>query len=148
VPRDLAAQFVLLCLGIAAFGTVIGLGWQSVEQFLARRNAVMREMEGFGHVFVKDFARPLLVEGVVTSPIRTRLRCAPRNRRLEILVAPAAGRRYPNLDDHRNNVEYDVDRITQGLGHHAFVRHPLRAEGPWVVIPFRFEPSPKTGAVV
>jgi hypothetical protein len=34
------------------------------------------------------------------------------------------------------------------LGHHAFVRHPLRAEGPWVVIPFRFEPSPKTGAVV
>jgi hypothetical protein len=146
--RDLAAEFALLCLGAAAFGTVIGFGWQSVEQFLARRETVIREMEGFGYMFLKDFARSLLVEGVITHPIRARLRCAPRDRRLDILVAPAAGRRYPNLDDHRKNVEYDVDRVTQGLGQHAFVRSPLRAEGAWVVIPFRFEPSAKTGAVV
>jgi hypothetical protein len=146
--RDLAAEFALLLLGAAAFGTVIGFGWQRVEQFLARREAVMREMEGFAYEFLKDFARSLLVEGVITHPIRARLRCAPRDGRLEILVAPAAGRRYPNLDDHRKNVEYDIDRITQGLGHHAFVRSPLHAEGPWVVIPFQFEPSPKTGAAV
>jgi hypothetical protein len=105
-------------------------------------------MQGFGEAFVKDFERPLRIEGV-TSPIRARLRCAPAKRRLEILVAPAAGRRYPNLDDHRQNVEYDVDRITQRCSRKTFVSAgPLHAEGPWVVIPFRFEPSPRTGAVV
>ena len=146
-PRDPAVDLALLCLGAAMFGAAIGLGWQSVERFLEEREAVRREMQGFGNMFVKDFERPLLIEGVTTSPIRARLRCAPGDRRLEILVAPAAGRRYPNLDDHRQNVEYDVERITQRLSHNAFVRHPLSAEGPWVVIPFHFKPSPKTGAV-
>jgi hypothetical protein len=146
--RDPIVDLVLLGLGAAMFGGAIGLAWQSVEKFLEKRGAVTREMEIFGHVFVKDFERPLRIEGVTTSPIRARLRCVPGDRRLEILVAPAAGRRYPNLEDHRQNVEYDVERITQRLSHHAFVRRPLRAEGPWVVIPFHFELSAKTGTVV
>jgi hypothetical protein len=146
--RDPIVDLALLSLGPVMLGGAIGLVWQSVEQFLRKRRAVMREMLGFGHLFLKDFERPLRIEGVTTSPIRTLLRCAPGDRRLEILVAPAAGRRYPNLDDHRQNVEYDVERITQGLGHNAFVRRPLRAEGLWVVIPFHFELSPKTRAVV
>jgi hypothetical protein len=145
--RDPTVDLALLCFGAVMFGAAIGLGWQRVEQFLEEREAVTREMQGFGNVFVKDFERPLVLEGFTTSPIRARLRCLPGDRRLEILVAPAAGRRYPNLDDHRQNVEYDVERITQRLSHNAFVRHPLRAEGAWVVIPFHFNPSPRTGAV-
>jgi hypothetical protein len=107
-----------------------------------------REMQGFGSLFLKDFERPLIVDGIATSPIRARLRCDPGDRRLEILVAPAAGRRYPNLGDHRHNVEYDVERITQRLHHAAFVRRPLRAEGSWVVIPFEFTLSTRRGAPV
>jgi hypothetical protein len=57
---------------------------------------------------------------------------------LDILVAPSTGRSYPNLADHRNNVEYDVERILAQLGDGQFVNGPLYAEGEWVVIPFRF----------
>ena len=57
----------------------------------------------------------------------------------------ASGHRYPNLDDHRRNVEYDVDRIAYGLRHHPFVRRPLRVEGQWVVVPFQLKPRPQTG---
>jgi hypothetical protein len=145
--RDPTVNLVLLGLGAALFGGAIGFAWQGVEQFLRQREAIAYEMQKFGYVFVKDFERPLHIEGM-TSPIRARLRCSPGNRRLEILVAPIGGRRYPNLDDHRRNVEYDVERITQRLCHTAFVRRPLRAEGSWVVIPFHFELGPKTGAVV
>jgi hypothetical protein len=105
-------------------------------------------MQEFGSQFLKDFERPLVTDGVTASPIRARLRCNPGDKQLEILVAPAAGRRYPNLGDHRHNVEYDVDRITRRLDHPAFIRRPLRAEGQWVVIPFEVTLSPGKAAAV
>ena len=41
--------------------------------------------------------------------------------RLDILLAPGAGRRYPNLSDHRSNVEYDVQRVLTLLKDEPFV---------------------------
>jgi hypothetical protein len=148
LSRDPVTALALLGLWSAALGAVIGIGCQGVERFQKKRQAMTREMQGFGALFLKDFERPLIVEGTSSSPIRARLRCDPGDRRLEILVAPAAGRRYPNLGDHRHNVEYDVDRITQRLHHAAFVRRPLRAEGAWVVIPFEFTLGPSRRAAV
>ena len=108
--RDPMVDLALLSLGAVMFGGAIGLAWQGVEQFLKKRGAVTREMQGFGHVFLKDFERPLRIEGVTTSPIRARLRCVPGDRRLEILVAPAAGRRYP--ESRRSPEERRVRRRT------------------------------------
>jgi hypothetical protein len=144
----MASELALLCLGAAAFGAAIGLGLEGVERIRMKRRALKREMQRFGDLFVTSFEQSLMIDGVATPPVRARLRCVPGDRRLDILVAPVPGRRYPNLVDHRRNVEYDVARITGGLTHFAFVPKPLHAEGQWVVIPFRFEPGLKTGAVV
>ena len=54
------------------------------------------------------------------------------------MLAPGEGRRYPNLSDHRKNVEYDVGRIVRLLADDSFVRDPLYAHAEWVVVPFRF----------
>ena len=95
-------------------------------------------MRGFGKRFVDEFERPLFRRHPRDPVIHSRLRVAARRCRLDILVAPSAGRSYPNLADHRNNVEYDVERILAQLGDGQFVNGPLSAEGEWVVIPFRF----------
>jgi hypothetical protein len=105
-------------------------------------------MVTFSRAFVNNFERGLVTDGVGAHPVHARMRCVPGKRRLEILLAPAAGRRYPNLADHRRNLEYDVKRIAHRLGHQAFVPCPPRAEGQWVVIPFSFRPGHKTGVVV
>jgi hypothetical protein len=146
--HDWPLTLALMCLGPAAFGAAIGFGWRSVERAVTRRRALTREVQQFADVFVSDFEKPLRIAGEVDRPLRTRLRWVPRHRRLEILLAPAAGRRYPNLDDHRRNLEYDVERIAHRLKSYPFDRRPLRAEGAWVVIPFQFNPGPKTGAPV
>ena len=145
--RSRAQELAFLLLGLAASGAAVICGWRSVEGIVLKRKALKRQMLAFGRAFLSDFERPLLVSGVVDRPVHARMRCVPRERRLDILLAPGAGRRYPNLADHRRNVEYDVCRITQHLRHHAFVPIPPRAEGPWVVIPFFFRPGPKTGAL-
>jgi hypothetical protein len=116
-----------------------------MERFLTNRRSRKRDVQEFGDLFVKDFERPLVIDGVVSHPIRARVRWVPFHRRLDILLAPAAGRRYPNLDDHRRNVEYDVNRIAHRLRHHPFVQRPLRAEGQWVVVPFQLTPRRHTG---
>jgi len=146
--RDWPLTFALMCLGPAAFGAAIGFGWRSVERVVTRRRALSRELQQFADVFVADFEKPLRIADMADSPVRARFRWLPRARRLEILLAPAAGRRYPNLDDHRRNVEYDVERIAHRLRTYPFERRPLRAEGAWVVIPFQFNPGPRTGAPV
>ena len=146
--HDWPLTLALMCLGPAAFGAAIGFGWRSVERVVTRRRALSRELQQFADVFVGDFEKPLRIAGVADSPVRARFRWRPRDRRLEILLAPAAGRRYPNLDDHRRNVEYDVERIAHRLRSYPFEPRPLRAEGAWVVIPFQFNPGPRTGAPV
>jgi hypothetical protein len=141
-------KLALLLLGLAASGAAVLCVWQGVEQAAWKRKVFKREMLAFGCAFLNDFERPLRVDGIADRPVHARMRCDPRQRRLDILLAPGSGRRYPNLADHRRNVEYDVSRIAHHLRHHPFVPSAPHAEGEWVVIPFYFRPGPKTGAVV
>ena len=71
--------------------------------------------------------------------MRSRLRTGARRGRFDILLAPGKGRRYPNLSDHRQNVEYDVARVMQVLADDSFVSGPLYTHAEWVVVPFQFQ---------
>jgi hypothetical protein len=138
-------ELALFFLGTAVFGAAMAFGWHGAERILTNRSSKKREIRDFGDSFVKNFERPLVIEGVVSHPIRARTRWVPFHQQLDILLAPAPGRRYPNLEDHRRNVEYDVARIAHRLRHHPFVRRPLRTEGHWIVVPFRLKPRRYTG---
>jgi hypothetical protein len=126
-------------------GSALLVAWEGTRRYIDRRRAMLDIMKGFGGKFISEFERPLFRRQVAESPIRSQLRCAPARYRLEVLVAPADGRIYPNLVDHRRNVEYDVERVLGLLKNEPFskdqpfVKGPLRSEGPWVVIPFRYE---------
>ena len=109
------------------------------RKYLVRRRARLETMKGFGDRFIREFERPLFRRCADEPSVRSRLRLAPRRRMVEVLLAPADGRTYPNLSDHRRNVEYDVERVLRLLRHAPFKTGPLHAEGPWVVIPFRLE---------
>ncbi len=88
--------------------------------------------------WISEFERPLFRSAAGPS-IKSRLRFAPRRQRLKILLAPGDGRIYPNLVDHRKNVEYDVARVLRLLRDEPFINDPLYAEGSWVVIPCRLD---------
>jgi len=103
-------------------------------------------MQRAGEQFVAAFARPLIDPSSSVPPVQTRVRFIRRTRQLEISIAPGAGRRYPNLIDHKRNVEYDVDRVMGVLGKHFFVSGRLRASGKWVVVPIRLADVKHTGA--
>jgi hypothetical protein len=103
-------------------------------------------MQRAGEEFVIAFARPLIDSSSRVSPIQARLQFIRRAQQLEISIAPGAGRRYPNLVDHKRNVEYDVDRVMRGLGTHFVVSDRLRAAGKWVVVPIRLADLKQTGA--
>jgi hypothetical protein len=145
-PRTQQLGFLLLAL--TASGAAVVCGCRSLEQAAMKRHTLKLQMLVFGRAFLSDFERPLRVEGVADRPVDARIRFLPRQRRLDILLAPGSGRRYPNLDDHKRNLEYDVRRIAHDLRNHPFVPSAPRAEGKWVVIPFHFQPRPKTGVVV
>jgi len=112
-------------------------------QILRERETILNRMKWFGEAFVREFERPLFRQPVSRRidrrdghPVRSRLRFALRRDRLEILLAPHDGRAYPNLSDHRKNLEYDIDRVVQLLGNQPFTNGRLHAEGRWVVISF------------
>jgi len=62
------------------------------------------------------------------------VRVKPQQRRLEILLAPQGRRTYPNLLDHRTNVEYDVGRVIRALKDERFLPEQLSAQGRWVIV--------------
>jgi hypothetical protein len=127
----------------------VTLAWQvglAVSLLLLTGSMVFRSMtdrpippamQEAGEQFVRAFAQPLIDPSSGTAPIRARLRFVRRAGQLEICLAPQAGRRYPNLLDHKQNVEYDVNRVVQLLSMDVVVSDRLRAEGPWVVVPLR-----------
>ncbi|HKW00817.1 MAG TPA: hypothetical protein VJN96_13410 [Vicinamibacterales bacterium] len=86
-----------------------------------------------GKDFVTVFARPLVDPSSDVPPIEAKLRFRRRKQRLEISIAPGPGRRYPNLADHKKNVEYDVNRVIRVLGNYVLCSPP-RAAGKWVVV--------------
>jgi len=105
-------------------------------KYVDRRRVLLDIMRAFADRFVEEFERPLCRDAAGPA-VRSRRRFAPGRHSLEILLAPADGRTYPNLVDHRRNVEYDVRRVLRLLKDEPFVNGPLYAEGPWVVIPCR-----------
>jgi len=117
-------------------GLLLAWSWKHIDE----RRARVEVMKRFGNRFIFEFERPLS-RNVSKRPIRSRLRCAPGRRKVEILVAPANGHRYPNLIDHRRNLEYDVERVLRLLRHEPFIGGSPYAEGQWVVIPCRLETS-------
>ncbi len=121
--------------------------WRILDSYTTRRNAKAIVMRHFAHRFVLEFERPL-IQQPAEQPLRARLRLSPARARMDILLAPGEGRRYPNLSDHKKNLEYDVVRILRVLADDSFVRDPLYTQADWVVVPFRFKVRRKHTGVV
>jgi hypothetical protein len=108
------------------------------DEYLAGRRDTLRAMTLCAERFVEEFERPLIQPHLSRRPIQSRVRFKPGRARFDVLLAPEAGLRYPNLTDHKANVMYDVMRIQRALTEHAFVSSRPYARGRWVVVPFRF----------
>lgn len=113
----------------------------SVGDYMTTRQLMLEAMRSVGEAFVREFERPLLVQAESGRPIRARLRANVHRRRLDVLLAPAAGHRYPNLADHKKNVEYDVGRVLQRLRDPSIIGGPMYTQGQWVVVPLEFKDS-------
>ena len=134
VPQPPAIDWRLLWWAVPVVTGVFT--WISTRRYLDRRQLLVAYMTVFGQRFVDEFERPLCRDRPAGGVISSRMRFVPRRRRLEIRLTPAAGRTYPNLVDHRMNVEYDVERIVTMLDDGRFMNAPLYSEGKWVVVPF------------
>jgi hypothetical protein len=136
-PIDLSALWWTVSLLVVVSGLV--LTWIVAGRYIGERQTSLDSMRGFGEKFIAEFERPLFRSCASEPAVKSRLRFTPRRQMLEVLLAPAEGRTYPNLFDHRRNVEYDVERVLRRLRDASFTNGPLYAEGAWVVIPFRLE---------
>jgi hypothetical protein len=130
---DLGLWLALLAL--------IAIATHSADHYFRDREQILKAMQRFSQKFIREFERPLAGGDVSVRPIHSRLRFAPHASRLDILIAPGAGRRYPNLTDHRNNVEYDLRRVLNVLGDEPFVNGRPYMDGRWVVLPFSLKPA-------
>ena len=132
-----SVDLTMVWLGAAM--VVPWFGWRLIDDHLARRKLRAIIVRDFALRFVDEFERPLVPNRVAERPVRSRLRTSVRRGRFDILLAPATGRRYPNLSDHRWNVEYDVARVMQMLPDDVVVRGPLSTHAEWVVVPLQFK---------
>jgi hypothetical protein len=130
---DLGLWLVLLAL--------IAIATHSADHYFRDRDQVLKAMQRFSHKFVREFEQPLAAGDVSVRPIQSKLRFAPHASRLDILIAPGAGRRYPNLTDHKRNVEYDLRRVLDVLRDEPFVNGRPYMDGRWVVLPFSLKPA-------
>lgn len=118
----------------------IALMTYGADRYCRSRRNVVDSMRQFGESFVQEFERTLIRPDLSAPPIQSRLRVMTLAARLDILIAPGAGHRYPNLADHRNNVEYDLKRVLKVLRDQPFVDGPPYMRGRWVVLPFQWKP--------
>jgi len=125
----------------AALLALIALTTHSADRYFSDRAKVLRAMRRFGQRFVQEFEWPLIGPDISDGSIQSRLRFIPHSARLDILIAPGAGHRYPNLTDHRNNVEYDLKRVLHVLRDQPFISGPPYMNGRWVVLPFQLKPG-------
>jgi hypothetical protein len=130
----------LTLVWLAAAIAVPWFGLQIVDGYLTRRRTAAVLAQHFAHRFISEFERPLARYGDTEPPVKTRVRTARRGG-FDILIAPGPGRRYPNLTDHKRNVEYDVSRVLAALDDRFFVEGALYTQAEWVVVPFQ----PRTG---
>lgn len=137
--------FDLRMLWLGAAMVVPWVGWRIADDYLARRRTAAIVVQHFADRFIDEFERPLIRYRVEDHPVKSRVRRGSRRGRFDILLAPAEGRRYPNLSDHKKNVEYDVARVMHVLADESFVcREPYMQAG-WIVVPFQFTAGPKQG---
>ena len=127
------ALWIALVVAIAMIGS-------GLHDYVRDRIAPLRR---FGERFVHEFARPLVQTRPSEPVVDARLRVRPHRAHVEVLLAPRDGRNYPNLVDHRQNVEYDVERVLRVLEDQRFEPGPLYAQGRWVVVPLHFQVNPK-----
>jgi hypothetical protein len=113
------------------------MAWITFQAMADRSNTVARTLETFAADFIREFERPLIDERTRQSALHSEITLSPRTRSMEVRLAPADGRRYPNLEDHRRNVEYDIHRVLTLLDDRRFSCGPVRSRGPWVAFPFR-----------
>ena len=121
---------------------LIAVAIHGADDYVTERRAVARLLTNFGETFVREFERPLVRSQPSGRVIDARLRLNPHRSRVDVLLAPRDGRPYPNLADHRKNVEYDVGRVLQLMKDPPFVQQPMHAEGRWVVVPFHLKVNP------
>jgi hypothetical protein len=114
------------------------VGWHFVTVYSKGRRALVSLMTAFGERFIREFERPLVRPGSEARSLESRLRLRPRQKRLDIVLAPPVGRTYPNLSDHRKNVEYDVGRVVNVLKDDRFVVERLSGQGRSVVVQCRY----------
>lgn len=113
-----------------------------------RRRAVIGVMTQFGNSVIQEFERPLVQPRDARPALRSRLRLQPLRNRFQVLLAPVAGRSYPNLSDHKRNVEYDMERVRQLLGDTPYINDSMRQRGEWVVLGFRARVQPQKAGVM
>ena len=153
VPRPTVAVQTLATFdpAVAWWGVavllVVLLAWRTARSHVKKRHAITNIMQRFGEQFICEFERPLIQPGCVERPLESRLRVVPRRKRLEILLAPTRGRRYPNLSDHRRNVKYDVERVLRRLKDARFAGGELHARGRWVIVACQFRIDPEQEGV-
>ncbi len=125
--------------GMAVLCAVAVAVWVVFARWYAKRTRVIaRTLETFGTSFIQEFERPLLEERDARPPaLRAQLSLRPRRRSLDVLLAPNQGRSYPNLADHRANVEYDVQRVMLIVDDRRFVCGLPETRGEWVRVPIR-----------
>ena len=109
----------------------------AVKRYLDEQRAMRNTMTRFAASFVREFERPLPRRHPADRPVAARLRCAPHRARLDILLAPTRGHTYPNVFDHKSNLDYDIQRVLRIVPHQPFVHGEPYARGEWVVIPFQ-----------
>jgi hypothetical protein len=141
------ASLDLTMVWLGAALVVPWLGWRVVDDYLARRKTASIVVRHFAVRFVDEFERPLVRYHIGERPVRSYLRRGARRGRFDILLAPGEGRRYPNLSDHKKNVEYDVARVMHVLADDSFVSGPPYTHAGWIVVPFRFTAGPKQSGV-
>jgi hypothetical protein len=137
----------LTMLWVCAAMVVPWFGWRIVDDYLARRKTAFIISHGFVQRFVDEFERPLVRYDVGERPVRSRVRFGVRRGRFDILLAPGEGRHYPNLSDHKKNVEYDVARVMHALADDSFVSGAPYTKAGWIVVPFRFTAEPRQSGV-
>jgi len=137
----------LTMLWLCAAMVVPWFGWRIVDEYLDRRKTASIVMRYFVQRFLDEFERPLVRYDVGDRPVRSRVRFGVRRGRFNILLAPGEGRQYPNLSDHKRNVEYDVARVMRVLADDSFVIGALYTKAGWIVVPFRFTDEPNQSGV-
>jgi hypothetical protein len=138
-----STEATLIAWTALALGAV--LVWHAMDEYLVEREATVEAMKRFGQTFVREFERPLRHSNGSERPIESQLRASPDRGRLEVLLSPAGGHRYPNLSDHRTNVLYDVTRVLKLLHDERFMCEQVYSKGPWVVVPFQFLSAKQAG---